>query len=64
MPDRRVVPRLAVLAAVVLTIGGLIAAVGGAGAADPSTGTVSLDERSTGWDGEHYAAGATMARDA
>lgn len=64
MPDRLVVPRLAVLAAVVLTIGGLIAAVGGAGAADPSTGTVSLDERSTGWDGEHYAAGATMARDA
>ncbi|MEX2195877.1 MAG: choice-of-anchor B family protein [Thermoleophilaceae bacterium] len=64
MPENRVVPRLALLAAVVLTIGGLIAAVGGAGAADPSKGTVSLDERSSGWDGESYPVGSTVARDA
>src|SRR5918996_1743701 len=51
------VPGFAVLLAVVIAAGGVLAMT--AGAADPSQGTVSLDQTNTGWTGEHYASGAS-----
>jgi choice-of-anchor B domain-containing protein len=51
------VPGFAVLLAVVIAAGGLLAMT--AGAADPNQGTVSLDQTRTGWNGKEYATGAS-----
>ena len=54
---RQSVPGLAVLLAVVMAAGGVVAMT--AGAADPNQGTVSLEQTNTGWNGKEYATGAT-----
>jgi choice-of-anchor B domain-containing protein len=54
---RQSVPGFAVLLAVVIAAGGLLAMT--AGAADPNTGTVSLDQTQTGWNGKQYASGSS-----
>jgi choice-of-anchor B domain-containing protein len=54
---RQSVPGFAVLLAVVIAAGGVVAMT--AGAADPNEGSVSLDQTSTGWNGKHYASGAS-----
>src|SRR5918997_1157993 len=54
---RQCVPGLAVLLAVVMAAGGVVAMT--AGAADPNQGTVSLEQTNTGWNGKEYATGAT-----
>jgi choice-of-anchor B domain-containing protein len=51
------VPGFAVLLAVVLSVGGVLAMT--AGAADPTEGTVSLEQTNTGWNGKEYANGLT-----
>ncbi len=45
-----------------IATGGVIAVT--AGAADPSEGTVSLDQPMTGWNGQHYDVGQTKLADA
>src|SRR5918999_3362393 len=55
---RQSVPGFAVLLAVVMTAGGVLAMT--AGAADPNEGTVSLDSANTGWNGKEYATGMSM----
>src|SRR5919106_2009052 len=51
------VPGFAVLLAMVIGAGGLLAMT--AGAADPNEGTVSLDHTNTGWTGKDYASGSS-----
>jgi len=56
--DRPYVPRLAIFAAVLLVaVGALTVTVG---ASSPGAGTVSLDQRTTGWTGENYAVGVPV----
>src|ERR687895_87317 len=50
---RQSVPGFAMLLAVVIAAGGVLAMT--AGAADPNQGTVSLEQTNTGWTGKHYA---------
>src|SRR5918999_3091262 len=50
---RQSVPGFAVLLAVVIAAGGLLAMT--AGAADPTSGSVSHGQPTTGWNGKHYA---------
>jgi len=54
---RQSVPGFAVLLAVVVAAGGVLAMT--AGAADPDQGSVSLDQTQTGWNGKEYASGAS-----
>ena len=54
---RQPVPGVAVLLAVVMAVGGVLAIT--AGAADPNEGTVSLEQTTTGWNGKHYTSGMT-----
>jgi choice-of-anchor B domain-containing protein len=54
---RQSVPGFAVLLAAVIAAGGILAMT--AGAADPDEGSVSLDQTTTGWNGKHYASGAS-----
>jgi choice-of-anchor B domain-containing protein len=54
---RQSVPGFAVLLAVVIAAGGVVAMT--AGAADPNQGTVSLGQTKTGWNGKEYASGAS-----
>jgi choice-of-anchor B domain-containing protein len=51
------VPGFAVLLALVIGAGGLLAMT--AGAADPNEGTVSLDQTKTGWTGKQYASASS-----
>jgi choice-of-anchor B domain-containing protein len=59
---RQSVPGFAVLLAVVIAAGGVLAIT--AGAADPNQGTVSLDQTQTGWNGKEYANGASSLPEA
>jgi choice-of-anchor B domain-containing protein len=56
------VPGFAVLLAVVMTAGAVLAMT--AGAADPDEGGVSLDQATTSWNGKQYATGRSSAPDA
>jgi choice-of-anchor B domain-containing protein len=56
------VPGFAVLLAVVIGAGGVLAMT--AGAADPNKGTVSLDQTKTGWAGKQYASGSSSLPEA
>src|SRR5688500_1889575 len=58
---RSSVPWAAVVALIVVSIGGAIAMT--AGAADPGEGTVSLDQPQAGWNGQHYDVGQTKLAD-
>jgi choice-of-anchor B domain-containing protein len=56
------VPAFAVLLAVVLSAGAVLAMT--AGAADPGQGSVSLDQTNTTWNGQHYADARSSVLDA
>src|SRR5918998_3878087 len=56
------VPGFAVLLAIVLAAGEVLAMT--AGAADPNRGTVSLDQTNTGWTGKEYASGSSSVPEA
>ncbi len=47
-----------VLGAVIVLVAST--ALGGANAATPPSGTVSLDDRTLHWQGEHYVVGSTI----
>ncbi|MGH2782105.1 MAG: choice-of-anchor B family protein [Thermoleophilaceae bacterium] len=55
-------PGFAVLLAIVLSAGGVLAMT--AGAADPNEGSVSLEQVKTGWNGKQYASGMTSLPEA
>jgi choice-of-anchor B domain-containing protein len=59
---RQSVPGFAVLLAIVIAAGGVLAMT--AGAADPNEGSVSLDRTNTDWTGKQYASGSSSVPEA